>query len=438
MTSIFWTKLLTTLRRYTCVFVFLSAFTIYGISAGTKITEQSGTPQYIYLADAFLQGHVDLVTLPERKFDLIFFQEKWYVPGGITPALLSIPFVFLFGKTFSDVFFGVLIGAINVTLMYSLLDTLVEIKSLQGWLTALFALGTTHWWLSSVGSVWFNAHVVALLFMILYARDAIKNKPWLAGLWLGLAFLARPPTIFSAVFYLLILVLNEHPTQKIMQKMAPFIGMLILSVTTMLAYNYLRFGSPLDFGYSYVLGTNGLTEAFAHNGGFNPRYMPCNIHVSLFGLPNINLELLPSLNETCSHLGIIRHDFGELSAFFNPLGMSIFLTTPAFLLIFRAKKYSTLFIPAWAGTISILIPLWMYHTTGWVQFGYRYITDVMVFIFILLTSAVKQIGLREKLLIITSIIMGAIGVYLMYYMTFEISWQTMFIEFMRKLYHFLF
>jgi hypothetical protein len=152
----------------------------------------------------------------------------------------------------------------------------------------------------------------------------------------------------------------------------------------------------------------------------------------------MSLPFLPSVNQACSYLEPISHDFGKVSKFFNPLGMSIFLTTPALLLIFRAKLRDDLVIPAWAGIIAILIPLWMYHATGWVQFGYRYTTDFMVFLFILLSRAIKQIGVVEKILIGLSIIMGTIGLYLMYYMTFGLLWAEMFIEMARKIYHFVF
>jgi hypothetical protein len=431
-------KISDALRRNTFLLVFIVAFICYGVSAGLKIREQSKTPQYVYLAYSFLQGKTNLLVLPESTYDLIFFEGKWYVPGGITPALLLLPFVAIFGKTFSDVLFGVSIGALNASMMYTLLGRLLEKSSIRYWLTILFVFGTVHWWLASMGSVWFNAQLVALLFMILFVRDAIQNKPWVAGLWLGLAFLSRPPTIFSALFYLLLVLSRERAIQPILKKLIPFGLMLMGSMAVMLTYNQLRFGNPMDFGYGYVAGSNALVKTFALSGGFNTKYMPCNIYVSLLGIPNIHMPLLQSVNEACPYLEPISHDFGKLSKFFNPLGMSIFLTTPAFFLIFRAKLRDDLVIPAWAGIIGILLPLWMYHTPGWVQFGYRYANDFMVFLFILLSRAIKQVGYLEKILIFLSIFMGGIGVYLMYYMTFGLVWYEMFVEIARKIYHIVF
>ncbi len=211
----------------------------------------------------------------------------------------------------------------------------------------------------------------------------------------------------------------------------------------MLTYNYLRFGNPLEFGYTYILGTKALTDTYKLNGGFNIKYMPCNMYVSLLGTPNINLHPIPTVNEVCDYLNPIVSTFGKASSFFNPLGMSMFIATPALLLIFRAKlRNGLLVISAWIGTISVLIPIWMYHATGWVQFGYRFTTDFMVFLFVLLSYAVKQTGYLEKILIGLSIIMGAIGLYLIYYTTFGLLWNEMFnkmfIAMARKIYHFVF
>jgi hypothetical protein len=118
--------------------------------------------------------------------------------------------------------------------------------------------------------------------------------------------------------------------------------------------------------------------------------------------------------------------------------MSIFLTTPAFLLIFRAKLRDELVIPAWGGIVGVLIPLWLYHSPGWVQFGYRYITDFMVFLFILLCRSIKSTGYPEKILIGVSVLMGTTGLYLMYYMNFGLIWYEMFVEMARMIYHFIF
>ncbi len=426
------------LKRNVLPLIFIAAFTFYGVSAGLKIISQSHTPDYVYLAHSFLHGKTNLIALPEDTFDLIFFKDKWYVIGGISPALLTLPFVVFFGTKFSDVFFGVLIGALNVAAMYSLLSVLVEKTSTRIWLIVLFAAGTAHWALASVGSVWLNAQLTALLFMIFFVRETLRGRSWLAGLWLGMAFLARPTIITAALFYLAYVVSQERAFRPALKKLVPFGVALLGCVAAMLIYYYLRFGNPLEFGYGYILGTKTLTDTYKLSGGFNVRYMPCNIYVSLFGTPNINLHPLPTVNEVCSYLNPIANTFGKASSFFNPLGMSMFIATPALFLIFRAKLRDRLVLSAWIGIVSVVIPIWMYHATGWVQFGYRFVTDFMAFLFVLLSCAVKRIGALEKILIGLSIGMGAIGLYLTYYAVFGLFWNEMFIEMARKIYRFVF
>jgi hypothetical protein len=264
--------------------------------------------------------------------------------------------------------------------------------------------------------------------MILFVRETIgKNRPWLAGIWLGLAALARPTTLFSFPFYLLFVLSNDRSRDAIFRKLAPFGLALAGFVAVMLSYNYLRFSNPLEFGYGYVKGSAALTDTYASTGGFSPKYMPCNMFVSLAGLPNLPWSPIPSVNEICSYLSV-PPDFGKVSKFFNPLGMSLFLTTPAFLLIFGNRLKDDLVIPAWAGMIGVLVILWMYHTTGWTQFGYRYTLDFVVFIFILLSQVIKRIAWLEMILIGSAVIMGYIGLYLMYYLTFGLKWNEMAIK----------
>lgn len=118
--------------------------------------------------------------------------------------------------------------------------------------------------------------------------------------------------------------------------------------------------------------------------------------------------------------------------------MSIFLTTPAFLFIFKVGHPKPLVISAWAGLISVLIPLWMYHTTGYAQFGYRYILDVIVFIFILLASNTREVGRLEKLAIFVSIIVNAVGMVAMFNLIFKIDWFQMWIGIIKKIFTILF
>ena len=137
----------------TYLIVFILALLLYAASAGVTLFNQSNTPQYVDLANAFLHGRIDLSPAPVNTYDLIYYQGHWYVPEAILPAILLLPFVALGGPGVSDILFGVLVGAVNVVLIYDLLGYL-DLKNhpaSRKWLTLLFAAGTVHWGWQALG-----------------------------------------------------------------------------------------------------------------------------------------------------------------------------------------------------------------------------------------------------------------------------------------------
>ncbi len=413
--------------------VFFLAFMFHSLSAGLTLVQQSKTPQYVYLAYSFLHRKVNLIEVPQNKFDLIKYEKKWYVPGGMTPALLMLPFVAVFGLGFSDIFFGVFFGSINVTLMHILLGYIPEMSSQKrNWLTLLFAAGTIHWWVSNFGNVWFNAHTASVLFMLLYVIETLTDKrPWLAGFWLGFSVLSRPPTLFAASFFL-IYSLWQARWQVIdaIKKITPFMATFLFMLGVMLFYNQIRFGSPLNFGYDHLAVASPLVDVEHLYGTFSPMFMPCNIYVSLFGLPNFPASV--QLSDTlCWHLTKVSHEFPAPYQMFDPRGLSIFLTTPALLYIFKARLREPLAAFAVIGILSVLPVDWMYHTTGLVQYGYRYILDVIPFLFILMAIGMKSITISARLLIFASIAMNILGFALTFSYRYEMTWFNMWLSILK-------
>ena len=104
--------------------------------------------------------------------------------------------------------------------------------------------------------------------------------------------------------------------------------------------------------------------------------MPCNLFVSIANPPEVNGYVPPILYDVCGYLldGVNLSDPSALITP-NPLGMSLFVVTPAFALLFAARRRDSLTRAAWLGLLATMIPLWMYHNTGSLQFGYRYWMD---------------------------------------------------------------
>jgi hypothetical protein len=426
------------MKRFIPLIVFVCALCLYAFSAGGTLFKQSSSPQYVYLAFSFLHGKLNLVKSYGSTYDLILFKGEWYVPGGLAPALLMMPLVALFGLGFSDIFFSVFLGAISVTLLYDLLGHLGLDKNFSPriWLTTLFAAGTVFWWVTSLGFVWFNAQVVAVLFMILFVRETLIDKrPWLAGIWLAMAALARPTTLFAAAFYIVFIIFRDRSTRLILRKCLPFVAMLGTGGLIILAYNFLRFGGPFDFGYEFVQGNSELAAIIQKYGSFSLNYAPCNLYISIFGMPIITNKVFPGINQLCWYLASIKYNSPGHLIYFNPLGMSIFLTTPAFFYIFKARLREPLIMAAWAGIICIMAPLLMYYNTGFLQFGYRYILDVIVFVFIMLASVIKKVGRVEILAILTSVLVNFAGMTLMFSAYNQTTWIQMWGSLVSQIFH---
>jgi hypothetical protein len=149
---------------------------------------------------------------------------------------------------------------------------------------------------------------------------------------------------------------------------------IVLGVAT-LVYNYIRFNSITDFGYARIPGV--LSEPWYNHGIFSPYYIPRQMWEMLFKL----WEFRPGFSLPMP----------------NPISSSILISSPFLLFAFRtgyrdrAVKYSS-----WIAVILICLLLWMHGNSGGWQFGYRYATAILPFVFvIMLENAPKKITALE-------------------------------------------
>ena len=386
--------------------VFIFSALIYGISGGLFLHEQSPAPHYVYLADAFLHGRFHLAHEPPHsgENDWTYYDGKWMVSFPPAPAFLLMPYVAIAGTDANDVVFTLLFGALNVALVYDLLPRLC------GWpkrdfgisskmrfaVTLLFGFGTVHWWVASLGQIWFTAQIVAVTFLLLTLRETLgKGRPILAATWLSLAALARPTVLLSLpVFIWLLFPLHS--------KRQMFLGLIPLMIAAgfMAWYNWARFGDPLELGYRYMQLEKLLERIVREHGHFNLIYLGDNLYYALLDLPTI-----------APHWPYLRMD---------GWGLSIFLSTPALMYLFAAPYRERLAQAAALAAILVIVPSLLYYNTGYLQAGYRYLLDVLPFLIILVT-----LGMGERLkwhsagLVFVSIGMGFFSLVNFYGLYFE-------------------
>jgi hypothetical protein len=380
----------------------VSAFLFYWIPP--LLAHQSQTPCFAYfneLAKSFLHHHLSLPD-PACHLDLTLHNGNWYVPFPPLGALLMMPWVAIFGDI-NTVLFAACMGAVDAALVFLMLRAFavkrwisLALKDLL-WLVALFALGTVHWYMSTQGSVWFVAQICAVTFVTLSVFLAVYyNSPLAAGLALGLAMLGRPNLLLT--YPLLLGIGIQHGkgreagvSRGYLLRWFLLSGIPIaLAAGSLLIYNALRFGNPLDFGYATANVDFRLAVDLRKYGQFSLEYLGRNLQVLLFSLPVWNastLRLLP-----------------------NEEGLSLLLTTPAFLYIFRAVRKSPVILGAWISFGLLLIPLITYFNTGWSQFGYRFSLDFTIPLLVLIAFGLgSKVPRLLKLLIAASILINLWG-----------------------------
>lgn len=384
--------------------LFLLALACYwGTAIYFDHTATPGTAYFNLLADAFLHGRLYLLYPPDT-LDLTSYQGRWYVPFPPLAALLMLPAVAVRGVAgVNTVFFGALFGAANVTLCFLLLTTLAGRGHAPAtlpnrlWLTLLFGLGTVHWYMATIGSVWFVAQIVTVTFVALAAWGAAAGRSgWLVGAAFALALLSRPTVILT--WPLLLALIVTHPDwqpfawQRVLRWSLATAVPLALAIGALLLYNEARFGNWLDFGYLTENVSDQLAPNLRRYGQFHWHYLPKNLWAMWLAGPQWDGEV----------------NFWKP----DPEGMSLLLTTPALIYLVRARRPTLLAIGGWLAFLLLMLPLLFYYNTGWWQFGYRFSLDFMVPVMVLLALAVRQrLPGPFRLLVLAGMLVNLYGVF---------------------------
>jgi len=342
----------------------------------------------IYGAKALLDGTLDVsgTGIPGYYQDVVPRGEHRYLPFPIGPSLILVPFVAIWpawGDGHSGgAYFTMALGAINVVLFWYLMGALGVSRNTKLLVTAFFAFGTPLFYSATTGTVWFYNHVVGLTFLLLALIALFKRAPPVVpAILLGFAFLAREPMILSAPFFLYWLIVRRHGTllsrealfnrRTIFDASQIFAGLLPF-VIFWFVYNIARFDDPLYTGYEYVWDSYaGLQYSF---------YLKENPGAERFGL--IDVRNIPLHLYT---MFLMPPQFVPDWSVFrpSPYGMSMVLTSPAFVYAFLVKRRDAAKPALWLAIGLISIPLLLHYTQGWVQYGYRFMLDFAPFLLIL-------------------------------------------------------
>ena len=73
-------------------------------------------------------------------------------------------------------------------------------------------------------------------------------------------------------------------------------------------------------------------------------------------------------------------------------GLALWVTTPVLLLLLWPRQKSPMHRTLWITVACIALPSLFYQNSGWVQFGYRFSLDYMVFLILLLAVGGRRFG----------------------------------------------
>jgi hypothetical protein len=347
------------------------------------VTEPGGTNSYANLADAFLHGRLDVAACFD--IDCAVFDGRTYVVFPPAPAVLAMPFVAVFGTSFAGfIAFATILSAASLALWWRILRSFAVERSTAIWILLALAVGTPLYFVTIRGDgVWFLAQVTAFLFSSLAVWAVVERKSLtLVGIFMGVAFLSRQMTILLVPFlYALwlrpdekLFAFDRERIMAIVKVALPILG----AIVVYMAYNYARFGSPLDTGYDYIATSLAdrtiITERAEGLGLFSPDYFLFNVFY--FFVQGFHVDFV----------GTYQTTLGGMDRF----GTSLLAASPFVLLLVFAPLRRPLVIGGLC-VLAMTLPMMIYHSNGYSQFNVqRYVLDWMPVLLVALAFTVKR------------------------------------------------
>ncbi len=386
---------------------------------------------FVWQAAAFLEGQVAIrhpVPASGDDFGNAFFQDvlpvlssdgvsRALLPFPPLPALALVPFVAVWGLATDDQTIFTVLAAVDVAICWWMLGRLRLRLSIRVTMAVFFAFGTVFWYAAQLATTWYQAHIVAVGLTLLAvglaidadpearaadapAVAAVDRRQFVAGLLFGLACTARLTVVFAAPFFLLV----GAGGSAWRRGWSAGLGAAI-PIGLFLAYNLASTGQLLHPAYDYLYRREAVAyRALGYQPDWaveDPRYLPQNAAIMFLAMPDLFPTTLPDslgvrATPVCRESGAQRGLFDVACPLAVPrdIGMSVLLTSPAYLLIgaaLRGAERRRLVRAAGLAVLLVVTVNLMHFSQGWVQFGYRFSNDVVPFALILTAIGAERI-----------------------------------------------
>lgn len=313
---------------------------------------------YSRLADAFAHGRAWLTEAPSYLVELVPCAS-----GGLCshlpplPALLVLPFTTTFAGPTAQTLASAILGGAAAGPVYLSLRRLGAPLSTAALVTVFAMIGTDLYFTSADGRSWYLSHAAGVLFASLALLLALDGRPgWVVGVALGAAALSRFPLALAAPG--LALLVARVRGGGFPRALALLVAGALPFAAAEAAYDLVRFGTVTETGYAAL--AEG--DPYFPYGLLSLAYVPRHLYAILFQAPVF---------------------VDGAFAFVKPsrLGESVLLVSPAFLFALGAIRHrrAEVLPLVLAGALPLGLDV-LHGTTGFTQFGYRYLLDAQPFL----------------------------------------------------------
>lgn len=373
--------------------VLLLLFSIFSGIIIHRATWFAQDKHFSLLAERFIHGDLYLSPFNLPPGDYADFRGRQYLFFGPVPSIILIPAVAILGKNFPQINLSFLSLIVIFSSVYLICKKFKFATADSILLATFFVFGTN---LSFVGLIDISAYipqVVGTMFVTLALLEYFTKKRWLLiGILVALAGATRI-SLYALTFFF-VLEVYQHAKKDLAKNLALLLLPIAISLIFLGAYNFRRFRSPFDTGYTRNVSVLDKDYTNNHLGWFSPVHIPANLYTLLLRGPE---PVLKGGYEMVLQFPYVKA---------NGMGMAIWYTSPLFIYLLLAKK-KTYTTSAVVGVVALAIPSLIYMGIGASQYGYRYGLDFMPLLFLLVISAFnKKLTTFAKLLITSGVIIN--------------------------------
>jgi hypothetical protein len=351
-----------------------STLAFLGIAVWWNLTVRS-EQQFSFLAQSFRQGELAFLDRPGSWADATPYEGRYYWPLGPLPAIVLMPFGSVadsLGYFFYQGWLQPFLVIAVLSLVYVAARRVGHTRDDAGWLAFGFCFSTAFLGVAVWPWSWYFSQVLtcAILFAAI-VEMAGRRRPWLLGSLFALALATRVTAAIGILWPAGAILSSSAPLRR---KLASLVALSLPCVAVLgllLLYNHARFGDAFEQGYAAQLIPSHAAAARAY-GTFGLIHLPGNLYHLLLSAP-----LPVRRDQTSFVLG-----FPFVAA--NPWGMSVFVTSPCFFLLFGLRHRDATSRLLLLTVLTIAIPIVLYYGVGFRQFGYRYALDFLPFLYFLL------------------------------------------------------